>query len=109
MSNTEELMAALDEELDNCIRKFRDATYGYEVRTFITEYEELMLKKSDMLVHGFIKKDREKHKGIDVPQVETTTEIINRAKKESRQAVYLSITAAAISVITSIIRIIVLT
>lgn len=63
MSNTEELMAALDEELDNCIRKLRDATYGYEVRTFITEYEELMLKKSDMLVHGFIKNGREKHKG----------------------------------------------
>lgn len=32
MSNTEELMAALDEELDNCIRKLRDATYGYESR-----------------------------------------------------------------------------
>lgn len=32
VSNTEELMAALNEELDNCIRKLRDATYGYESR-----------------------------------------------------------------------------
>ena len=44
----ENIMTAIDEELDNCIKKFRNAVYGYEVRTFITEYEELMLKKSDL-------------------------------------------------------------
>ena len=40
----ENIMTAIDEELDNCNKKFRNAVYGYEVRTFITEYEELMLK-----------------------------------------------------------------
>lgn len=59
--NNEELMSAIDEELDNCIRKFRNAVYGEEVRAFITEYEELMLKKSDLVVQGFIKKDHEEH------------------------------------------------
>ena len=41
----QDLMNALDEELEKCIKKLRNAVYGYEVRTFITEYEELMLKK----------------------------------------------------------------
>lgn len=56
-----DIVAALDVELDNCIRKLRNAVYGYEVRTFITEYEELMFKKSDMVTQKFIN-DNEKHK-----------------------------------------------
>lgn len=57
----DELIEAIDEELDNCIKKFRNAVYGNEVRTFVTEYEELMLKKSDLVTQGFIKKDHEEH------------------------------------------------
>lgn len=103
----EELMAAIDEELDNCIRKFRNAVYGYEVRTFIAEYEELMLKKSSLIVQEFVKKEREeKRKDINVPQQkETIKGIIDRAKRESRQALYLSITALVFSIMISVIRI----
>jgi len=52
----ESLMSAIDEELDNCIKKFRNATKGNEVRTFVSEYEELMFKKSDVVVKEFLKK-----------------------------------------------------
>lgn len=52
-----DLSEVLDEELHNCIEKLRNATYGYEVRTFITEYEELMLKKSKVITEAFIKKE----------------------------------------------------
>lgn len=51
------LMNTLDDELSKCIQKLRNAVYGYEVRTFITEYEELMLKKSDAVVKEFLKKE----------------------------------------------------
>lgn len=40
--DVKELIVVIDEELDNCIKKLRNAVYGREVRTFITEYEELM-------------------------------------------------------------------
>lgn len=39
-------MEAIDEALDACIKKLRNATTGHEVRIFVSEYEELMLKKS---------------------------------------------------------------
>lgn len=105
--DSKELMAAIDGELDNCIRKFRNAVYGYEVRTFIAEYEELMLKKSSLIVQEFVKKEREeKRKDINVPQQkETIKGIIDRAKRESRQALYLSITALVFSIMISVIRI----
>ncbi|MBP2657469.1 MAG: hypothetical protein H6Q69_501 [Firmicutes bacterium] len=43
-------MQEIDVALDECIKKLRNATKGCEIRTFITEYEELMLKKSDEVV-----------------------------------------------------------
>lgn len=54
----EELIPTIDEELDNCIKKLRNAYYGYEIRTFITEYEELMLKKSDLVVREYLKREK---------------------------------------------------
>lgn len=51
----EDINTVLDEELNNCIQKLRDATFGYEVRTFITEYEELMLRKSSMITQKFVR------------------------------------------------------
>lgn len=62
--NTEEvkeLHAVIDEELDNCIKKIRNAVYGRDVRTFITEYEELMLKKSDLVTWEFLKEEDERN------------------------------------------------
>lgn len=55
-----DLNTAIDEELDKCIKKFRNATHGYEVRTFITEYEELMFKKSDLVVRNALKREKVK-------------------------------------------------
>lgn len=62
--NTEEvkeLHAVIDEELDNCIKKLRNAVYGRDVKTFITEYEELMLKKSDLVTWEFLKEEDERN------------------------------------------------
>ncbi len=58
MGERESLMSAIDEELDNCIKKLRNATVGHEIRTFITEYEELMLKKSDLVVQEYLKREK---------------------------------------------------
>ena len=60
-----ELTETLDEELDNSIKKFRNAVYGDEVRTFISEYEELMLKKSKVVIDD-IKKVEEGKKPIKI-------------------------------------------
>lgn len=60
MNEKKDLMAVIDEELDNCIKKFRNATMGYEVRTFVSEYEELMFKKSDLVVREYLKRERGK-------------------------------------------------
>ncbi|WP_170313631.1 hypothetical protein [Lacrimispora amygdalina] len=49
----DELMKAIDTAIDECIKKFRNATTGKEVRTFITEYEELMFKKSDEVIKRY--------------------------------------------------------
>lgn len=46
----DDLMAAIDTAIDECVKKLRNATTGREVRTFITEYEELMFKKSDEVI-----------------------------------------------------------
>ncbi len=61
-----ELHAVIDEELDNCIKKLRNAVYGRDVRTFITEYEELMLKKSDLVTWEFLKEEDERRQCEDV-------------------------------------------
>ncbi len=57
--DVKEVIYVIDEELDNCIKKLRNAVYGREVRTFITEYEELMLKKADLVAWEFLKKEKE--------------------------------------------------
>lgn len=54
----EDILQTLDEEIDRCIKKLRDATSGIEVRTFITEYEELMFKRTDEITKRFL----EQHK-----------------------------------------------
>lgn len=58
MHEKENLISVIDEELDKCIKKLRNATMGYEIRTFITEYEELMFKKSDLVVREALKKEK---------------------------------------------------
>lgn len=58
MDEREDLISDIDEELDKCIKKLRNAIKGYEIRTFITEYEELMLKKSDLIVHEYLKREK---------------------------------------------------
>lgn len=50
----DEMMKEIDVALDECIKKLRNATTGKEIRTFITEYEELMFKKSDEVVKTFL-------------------------------------------------------
>lgn len=45
----DEMMKEIDLALDECIKKLRNATRGKEIRTFITEYEELMFKKSGVV------------------------------------------------------------
>lgn len=54
----DELVRTLDDELENCISKLRNAKYGYEIRTFITEHEELMMKKSDVIVKRFLEDEK---------------------------------------------------
>ena len=58
----DELVRTLDDELENCISKLRNAKYGYEIRTFITEYEELMMKKSDVIVKRFLEDEKYKER-----------------------------------------------
>ena len=117
----EELITVLDEELENCIRKLRNATYGYEIRAFITEYEELMLKKSDVLKSEFFKEGGEKMPfteqvwtEIDIvkknlaeteSRADMSFEFAKHAERQDRQAKTLSILALVVSVITAIINI----
>lgn len=116
----EELITVLDEELENCIRKLRNATYGYEIRAFITEYEELMLKKSDVLKNVFFKEEREKMPfteqvwteiGVvkkNLAETERRTdmslEFAEHTERQARQAKILSILALVVSVVTAIIN-----
>ncbi len=53
------MIAVIDEELDNCIKKLKNVVYGHEARTTIVEYEELMLKKADLIVCGLFMKEKE--------------------------------------------------
>lgn len=52
------MMNTLDKEIDSCIKKLRNATSGAEIRTFITEYEELMFKKSNEVTKDFLKQSK---------------------------------------------------
>ena len=52
-----ELMRAIDEDLDHCIQKFRNATSGHDARIFVSEYEELMMRKSQLIADICIKKE----------------------------------------------------
>lgn len=52
------LMQVLDEEIDKSICKLRNATQGDEIRTFITEYEELMVKKSREIQKLFLEHNK---------------------------------------------------
>ena len=116
-----ELITALDEELENCIRKLRNARYGYEIRTFITEHEELMLKKSDVLKSEFFKEEQEKKmpfteqvwteidivkKNLDETErrIDMSFEFAKHAERQARQAKILSILALVVSVVTAIIN-----
>lgn len=54
----DDILAALDEAIDRSIKKLRNATSGIEIRTFITEYEELMFKKSNEVVKQFLKQSK---------------------------------------------------
>lgn len=54
-----EKMKEIDTALDECIKKLRNATKGWEIRTFVTEYEELMFKKSDEVVKTILKAEKE--------------------------------------------------
>ena len=117
----EELITVLDEELENCIRKLRSATYGHEIRTFTTEYEQLMLKKSDVLKSEFFKEGGEKMPfteqvwtEIDIvkknlaeteSRADMSFEFAKHAERQARQAKTLSILALVVSVITAIINI----
>lgn len=49
MSVNNELLDALDEEIEESIQKFQNAKTGAEVRAFVSTYEELMLRKSQEL------------------------------------------------------------
>lgn len=74
----EDIKEVLNEELENCICKLRNAVYGYEVRTFITEYEELMLKKSNLVAQDFIKNDyKENHEKLEIQR---TKDSFNKSK-----------------------------
>lgn len=53
-----DLMQQLDKSLEISIQKLRNATSGSEIRTFVTEYEELMLKKSIEVTKEFLKQHK---------------------------------------------------
>ena len=52
------MMQALDKAISDSIEKFRNATTGADVKVFITEYEELMFRKSTLVVKMCLKKER---------------------------------------------------
>lgn len=91
----EDINTVLDEELNNCIQKLRDATFGYEVRTFITEYEELMLRKSSMITQKFVR---------DTGLIQrTTSEEFMRYKRKLQHLIVLQI-VQGISIILSLLK-----
>lgn len=86
-----ELHAVIDEELDNCIKKLRNAFYGRDVRIFITEYEELMLKKSDLVTWEFLKEEderncRQRMKLLNGEAMDTKIKLLNLRYGKCRKA-----------------------
>lgn len=79
----EDINVVLDEELSNCIQKLRNATLGYEVRTFITEYEELMFKKADMMIQAFARNNK--------PIQRTKSEVFVKYKRKIQHLIVLQI------------------
>lgn len=53
-----DIMDTIDSAIDRSIKKLRDATSGNEIRTFITEYEELMFKRTSEITKQFLKKSK---------------------------------------------------
>lgn len=97
-----ELMCAIDEELDHCIQKFRNATSGHDARIFVSEYEELMMRKSQLIAdicikHGSCDKAEKKSSSLEDAKSKT--------QKESRQLKHMAVAALVISVIALLIQI----
>ena len=118
----DKMMKEIDIALDECIKKLRNATTGNEVRTFVTEYEELMLKKSGAVVKSFLDNEKKRpeneldlaKQGFKYAQeqaelargkFEAARMKVKDAKRQSRQVLYWSLAAMAISVIALIIQI----
>lgn len=96
-----ELMNAIDEELDHCIQKFRNATSGHDARIFVSEYEELMMRKSQLIADICIKLgscDKAEKNRAALENVESKT------KKESLQSKHMAVAALVISVIAMLIQ-----
>lgn len=122
MHMNDEMLEEIDTALDECIKKLRNATTGREIRTFITEYEELMLKKSDGVGKLFLKNEKKRpeeelnlaKQGFKYAQeqaefakegLEAAKMKVKDAKKQSRQALYWSLAALVVSVIALVIQI----
>ncbi len=96
-----ELMCAIDEELGHCIQKFRNATSGHDARIFVSEYEELMMRKSQLIADICIKHgscDKAEKNRVALRNVEGKTQ------KESRQSKHMAVAALVISVIAMLIQ-----
>lgn len=90
MKEFEELINAIDEELDHCIQKFRNATSGHDARIFVSEYEELMMRKSQLIVDICMKNrscDKAEKNRVALKNVERKTQ------KESRQSKHMAVAA----------------
>ena len=96
-----ELMRAIDEDLDHCIQKFRNATSGHDARIFVSGYEELMMRKSQLIADICIKHgscDKAGKNRVALRNVEGKTQ------KESRQSKHMAVAALVISVIAMLIQ-----
>lgn len=52
------LMTDIDNAIEKCIQKFRDAKTGTQVKTFIAEYEELMFLKTKLLTRQIMEEPK---------------------------------------------------
>ncbi len=76
-----ELMCAIDEELGHCIQKFRNATSGHDARIFVSEYEELMMRKSQLIADICIK-----HGSCDKAEKNQVALKMSRVKHKKKSA-----------------------
>ncbi len=51
-------MSEIDQSLQECIQKFRDAKTGTQVKTFVSEFEELMFMKTTLLTKKIMDEQR---------------------------------------------------